>query len=292
MLRQLLTAMRPKQWAKNVLVFAGVFFDGAILDVPRLGRSAVAFAIFCLLSSAVYLINDLADVERDRLHPIKRSRPLASGVLSLQTAKVAAIISFSACLAAAFVLSTPFGVVAMIYALMMVLYSFVLKNVVIIDVMTVAAGFVLRVFAGTTVVQVTRFSPWLYVCTTLLALFVAINKRRHELVLLADSAELHRISLQDYNLAFLNDMATVVSASALAAYSFYTFSAPNLPRNHTMMLTIPFVMYCIFRYSYLIHVHDLGGTPEDIVFADRPLLVAGLLWALVSGLAIYSDRFF
>lgn len=289
MVRALYRTMRPKQWAKNVFIFAGLFFDGKLLHTPRLLTSIIAFAIFCLVSSAIYLINDLVDIEKDRRHPIKRLRPLPSGELSPTVAKVAAAVILIICLPAAFVLQPPFGITTLLYAAMMILYSFVLKNVVIIDVMTIAAGFVLRVYAGTVVVQVTRFSPWLYVCTTLGALFIAINKRRHELVLLSEDANGHRSALQEYNIAFIDDMTSLVTATALAAYMFYTFSAPNLPANHTMMLTIPFVIYGIFRYLYLIHTKNLGGAPEDIVLGDRGLLIDFALWAITAGLVIYSS---
>ncbi|MBC7236514.1 MAG: decaprenyl-phosphate phosphoribosyltransferase, partial [Chloroflexi bacterium] len=248
MFRSLLQAMRPKQWAKNVFVFAGVFFDGRILDVRRIAASMAAFALFCLLSGAVYLINDLADLERDRVHPEKRHRPLASGALPPRAAWLATVVILGVGLPLSFLLKPAFGAVALLYVAMMLAYSFYLKNLVIIDVMVIAAGFVLRVFAGTIVVAVTRFSPWLYVCTTLLALFIAINKRRHELLLLAEKANDHRSSLQEYSPRFLDDMTSLVVATLLSAYSLYTFSAPNLPANHSMMLTIPFVMYGIFRY--------------------------------------------
>jgi 4-hydroxybenzoate polyprenyltransferase len=183
--RALYRTMRPKQWAKNVFIFAGLFFDGKLLDLSRLLASVAAFAIFCLVSSAIYLINDLADIEKDRRHPVKKNRPLASGQLAPVVAQVAAAVILAISLPVAFVLHPLFGVATVVYAGLMVLYSVVLKNIVIVDVMTIAAGFVLRVFAGAIVVQVTRFSPWLYVCTILLALFIAINKRRHELLLLS-----------------------------------------------------------------------------------------------------------
>ena len=287
MLRALFKAMRPKQWAKNVFIFAGLFFDGRVFDLHRLLASMVAFVLFCLVSSAIYLINDLADIERDRLHPVKRNRPLASGALAPGVAWVAAGAILAVCVPLGFAMGRLFGSTVLLYVVLMILYSYVLKHLVIIDVMAIAAGFVVRVFAGAVIVQVSRFSPWLYVCATLLALFLAVNKRRHELVLLAGNANGHRGSLQDYSLAFLDDMTSLVTTTALIAYSFYTFSAPNLPPNHAMMLTIPLVMYGIFRYLYLVRTRNLGGAPEDIVLGDRPLLITGLLWGLVSGLVIY-----
>jgi len=284
----LLKAMRPKQWAKNVFVFAGLFFDAKAFQLQPLLKSCIAFATFCLVSSAIYLINDLVDVEKDRLHPVKKLRPIASGTLPPLTAQVAAGVILAVTIPAAFLLDATFGLAAIVYATLMIVYSFVLKKIVIIDVMTVAAGFVLRVFAGSAVVQVARFSPWLYVCTTLLALFIAINRRRNELVVLADCANSHRASLEEYNLPLLDDMNSLVTSATLVSYSFYTFSAPNTPGNHAMMLTIPFVVYGIFRYLYLLRVKNLGGAPEEILLGDRPFLISLLLWALTAAIVIYS----
>ncbi|OGO04522.1 MAG: phosphoribose diphosphate--decaprenyl-phosphate phosphoribosyltransferase [Chloroflexi bacterium RBG_13_56_8] len=292
MLRALFKAMRPKQWAKNVFLFAGLFFDGRVFELASLLAGIKAFLIFCLLSSAIYLINDLSDIERDRLHPTKKFRPLASGELTPRVAQIAAAIILVVSLPSAFALDTLFGIISVLYTTLMTLYTLVLKKIVIIDVMAVAAGYLLRVIAGAAAVHVSRFSPWLYVCTTLLALFIAINKRRHELSLLTENAHNHRSSLQEYSLAFLDNMTSLVTAATLVSYSFYTFSAPNLPQNHSMMLTIPFVMYGIFRYLYLIHSKDLGGAPEDVVLGDRPLLIAALLWALTAGCVIYASSLF
>lgn len=287
MVRALIKTMRPKQWVKNIFVLAGIFFDGRVRDPERLTNSLLAFLIFCLLSGAVYLVNDLVDIERDRAHPKKRFRPLPSGELNPRVAQAAAVALFAGCLAGSFAISFGFGLAALTYAVLMILYSFVLKNVVIIDVMAIAAGFVVRVYAGAVAAQVTRFSPWLYVCTTLLALFIAINKRRHELILLDREANNHRAILEEYTVPFLDEMTSLVTAATLVSYSFYTFSAPNLPSNHAMMFTIPFVMYGIFRYLYLIHTKGLGGAPEDIALHDKPMLIAIFLWALTAGLVIY-----
>ena len=287
MLRAFVEAMRPRQWPKNAFVFAGIFFDGRILDGARLFRSIAAFAIFCLVSSAIYLINDLADMEQDRLHPSKRNRPLASGRLAPRTASIGAAVLLVGGLGAAFAIQPAFGMVALLYAAIMVLYSFWLKHVVIIDVMTLAAGFVLRVFAGTTVVQVTRFSPWLYVITSLATLYVGFGKRRAEIIMLGSNANSHRRVLEGYNLPLLDQLITIVSSTTIISYSFYTFSAPNLPTNHAMMLTIPFVMYGIFRYMYLIHVKKEGGIPEDLLFSDRPLQAAIVMWGLSVLLIFY-----
>lgn len=287
MLYNLLKAMRPKQWAKNVFVFAGVFFDGGIFASSRILRSLIAFGLFCIISGAIYLINDLVDVDKDRLHPQKRNRPIASGALAPLTAKIAAGVILGICLPVGLWFDLGFGTVAVVYVVLMLAYDFWLKNIVILDVMTVAAGFVLRVLAGALVVHVSRFSPWLYVCTTFVALFIAINKRRHEMILLSSNANNHRAILEQYSLEFLNDMSALVTAATVVAYSFYTFSAPNVPKDQAMMLTIPFVIYGIFRYLYLTRNKNLGGAPEDIVLGDIPLIIACVLWGATTALAIY-----
>lgn len=287
MLKGLLKTMRPKQWPKNVFVFAALIFDKKLFEPLWLGRTVAAFLLFCLISSTVYIINDLVDLEKDRAHPVKRKRPLPSGQLSPRFATFAAIVFGIAGIGLSFLLSIWFGVVISIYLLLMLLYSFKLKNMVIIDVMTIAAGFVLRVAGGVVVITVERFSPWLYVCMTLLALFMAVGKRRHELTLLAGDAGNHRAILEEYNVQFLDDMIGLVTSTTVIAYSLYTFSAPNLPADHTMMLTIPIVLYALFRYLYLVRVKGLGGAPEDLLLKDLPLLGSIVLFGLASVLVLY-----
>ncbi|NLV75299.1 MAG: decaprenyl-phosphate phosphoribosyltransferase [Chloroflexi bacterium] len=287
MFKQLIRAMRPKQWAKNVFVFAGVVFDGRLADMRAVVNSLAAFVVFCLISGAIYLLNDLADIEKDRQHPKKRFRPLASGALSPRVALAAAVVILVLGLAAAFWLDPVFGAIAAAYVVLMLAYNAILKHVVILDVMTVAAGFVLRVAAGAAVVHVSRFSPWLYVCTTFVALFIAINKRRHELVLLADGAANHRAILDQYTPALIDDMSSLVTTATLVAYSTYTFAAPNVPENGAMMLTIPYVLYGIFRYQYLVRSRNQGGAPEDLVLGDWPLIICCLLWAATVVAVIY-----
>jgi len=287
MLKELIVSMRPKQWTKNIFLFAALIFDLKLFDPALLGKTIAAFALFCLLSSTVYLINDLADIERDRLHPTKRNRPLPAGRLPLPWAIGAAIVLAAISLPLSFYLDLAFGLIALSYLLLQVAYSFGLKNVVILDVMTVAAGFVLRVAAGAVVAQAERFSPWLYVCTTLLALFIALGRRREELILLEDNANQHRKILEEYSPAFIDEMLNVVTAATIIAYSLYTFSAENLPANKSMMLTIPFVIYGLLRYLYLIHQKNMGGSPEEIVLKDIPLLVNNLLWGLTAVIILY-----
>ena len=290
MLPALLKTMRPKQWTKNVFVLTALVFDQKLLNPHYLGHALLAFALFCAISSAVYVINDLADIEKDRQHPAKRNRPLASGQLAPRVAVIAAIVLVVICLPLALWLDRWFGAIVASYFFMMLLYSLWLKKIVIIDVFAVAAGFVLRVAAGVVIVQVERFSPWIYLCMVLLALFLAIGKRRHELVLLNENANAHRAILDEYSLPLLDDMIRLVTACTAMAYCLYTFSAPNLPSNHAMMLTIPFVLYGLFRYMYLIHIKGEGGAPEDLLFADKPLLLDIVLWVLTVVLLLYFFR--
>lgn len=285
--KHLLETMRPKQWVKNVFVFAPLVFDVKFFNLVYLSKTVAGFALLCLVSGAVYIINDLADAENDRHHPRKRNRPIASGRLPTGVALAAAILIPVVSLPAGFLLAPLFGAILLLYLLLQIAYSFSLKNLVIIDVLVIAAGFVLRVAAGVPLVVAERFSPWMYVCMALLALFIGFNKRRHELVLLQGNANAHRESLEDYNLPLLDQIIGIVTAATLVAYAFYTFSAPNLPPNHAMMLTIPFVLYAVFRYLYLVQVKGLGGEPEEIVLRDRPFQLGVLLWGLSVVLIMY-----
>jgi 4-hydroxybenzoate polyprenyltransferase len=283
----LFKTMRPKQWTKNVFVWAALVFDVKLFQIEPFLRTLAAFILFCLISSAVYIINDLVDIPKDRLHPEKRNRPLASGALNPNIAIAGAIVIVVGCLPAALSLNWQFTAILYGYLLLMIAYSFWLKNVVIVDVFTIALGFVLRVAAGVAVVSATRFSPWLYVCMTLLALFLGLGKRRQEIVLMNENNSSTRQILAEYNLPFVDEMLALVSASTVMAYATYTFSAPNLPPNHLMMLTIPFVVYAIFRYLYLIHVKGETDPPDVVVLKDRALQIDVLLFALVVFVVFY-----
>ena len=287
MLKPFFKTLRPKQWSKNLFIFAALVFDVKLFQSAPFLRTIAGFVLFCLLSSTIYLINDLVDIEKDRQHPVKKNRPLASGQLSPKAAIIGAVVIGVVCVPLSFALETYFGLIAISYVVLMITYSFFLKNMVIVDVMTIAAGFVLRVVAGVVLVHVERFSPWLYVCTTLLALFIAVGKRRNELALLKDNANAHRAILDEYSLSFIDEMISIISAATIIAYSLYTFSAENLPKNHTMMLTTPFVLYGLFRYLYLIHVKGEGGAPEEIVIRDKPLIACFGLWALAVVMILY-----
>ena len=284
----LLEALRPEQWVKNAVVFAALVFGGRLLDPAAGLRAAAGFLVFCGLSGAVYLVNDLRDLERDRHHPVKRTRPLAAGRLPIGIARIAAPVLAVSALAGAAALGTGFLVCAAAYLLLNLAYSFGLKSVVILDVLAVAAGFVLRAVAGALAIPVV-FSEWLVLCTMLLALFLSFGKRRHEIVLLEASAGAHRASLQHYSLAFLDQMIVVVLSATVVSYSLYTISAQVAEKLHTRLLplTIPFVLYGIFRYLYVIHHLREGGSPTRTLFADRPILVDIALWGLSVVIILY-----
>jgi 4-hydroxybenzoate polyprenyltransferase len=283
----LIKTMRLRQWPKNIFVLAALVFDRQLFTLDALLISLLAVFIFCLVSSLVYIINDLADIEADRLHPDKRNRPLASGKLSKSWALGAAIVLGLLTLPTAFVISINFGLVVSGYLVLMLVYSFWLKHVPLLDVMIIAAGFVLRVAAGLTVIQTQEFSPWLFVATTFLSLFIALGKRRSEIDLLEQGAGSHRQVLGGYSLALLDQLLIIVVSATLMTYCLYTFSSSITPGNYSMMLTIPFVIYAIFRYLYLIRIDHVGGAPEEIVLTDRPIQVAILLWALTVIVILY-----
>ncbi len=284
--KPLIKTMRPRQWVKNGLLFIPIIFDKQLTNWPALARTVLGFILFCLLSSVIYIINDLVDLEADRVHPQKKLRPLPSGALKISTARTAGIVLTIIVFIPAAVLSLEFALIGLAYLVLNLAYSAWLKHAPILDVMILASFYVLRVAAGVSLITVTRFSPWLYVFTTFLALYLGIGKRRAELNLLASEANSHRKSLGEYTLPLLDQLILIVSTGTIITYSLYTFSAPNLPANHTMMLTIPFVIYGIFRYLYLIEVKDCGGEPEEVLLTDRPLQATIVLWAL-SILAIF-----
>jgi 4-hydroxybenzoate polyprenyltransferase len=280
--------MRPRQWAKNAVVLAGVVFSRRAGDPDALLIALGATALFCLLSSSVYLVNDLVDVEEDRRHPTKRHRPIASGALSPGTARLAAVVLALLGLTGAFAINIPLGLAATAYYGLTLLYHFSLKHVVIIDVLTVAAGFVVRAVAGAVAIGV-EISHWLYICTTLLALFLALAKRRQELILLEDEAANHRRILTEYTPAMLDQMITIVTATTLMAYCLYTYSdrTVQLVGNEHMILTVPFVIYGILRYLYLVHRHGHGAEPDKVLFGDKPIWMCVLLYVVAVVLILY-----
>ena len=288
---ELLKSIRPQQWLKNLFIFAPLIFSENIFNRSMFLQSLLAFAVFCLLSGALYILNDLKDIEEDRLHPIKSKRPLAAGELKKRQAIAAfVILSFISLLFASLV-NEEFLWVCLVYYFLQIAYSFALKHVVILDVFIVASGFFLRVIAGAVAIQV-QISPWLLICTTLLALFLALSKRRHEILLLDEEAVNHRPILKEYSPYLLDQMISVVTASTVIAYCLYTISGETIEKFGTnkLILTIPFVLYGIFRYLYLIHQKAEGGTPETLILKDRPLLFDIFLWIISAALIIYFGR--
>lgn len=272
--------MRPRQWTKNVFVLAALIFDRQLSKPISVLHSLAGVALFCLLSSCVYIINDLMDIEGDRNHPRKKNRPIASGKLSIPMAITAAALILVATLVLSYLLSPGFFVIALTYFVLNLSYSKWLKHIPLVDVLVLASFYVIRVAAGVSLIAVERFSPWLYVVTTLFALYLGFGKRRAELTLLSENAISHRRVLEGYTIPFLDQLIIIVSSTTIIAYSLYTFSAPNLPANHAMMLTVPFVIYGIFRYLYLVQVKEAGGAPEDLLLSDRPLQATILLFGL------------
>jgi 4-hydroxybenzoate polyprenyltransferase len=277
MLFALIKNLRPRQWAKNVLLFAGLVFDRQLTYQPALERTLIGFVLFCLLSSSIYLINDLVDLENDRKHPKKKFRPIASGALPVPVARFAAAVLLATAIGGGWLLSPMFALTCVAYVLLNISYSFWLKHVPVIDVLVLSSFYVLRVWAGVSLIVVQRFSPWIYVFTTFLALFLGIGKRRAELMRNKPGAHSRRV-LEGYTAGFLEQLLLIVLSLAIVTYSLYTFLAPNLPENHAMMLTIPFVIYGFFRYLYLVHVKNIGEAPEEILFSDWPLQVDLVLW--------------
>jgi 4-hydroxybenzoate polyprenyltransferase len=286
MLIGLIKTMRPKQWAKNIFIFTALIFDRKLLDLNAFALTLAGAALFSLVASAVYLFNDIADRESDQQHPLKSSRPIASGQLPLRIAWLAGILLLVISLPLAYLLSPGFLIICVIYFTLNLSYSFKLKHIPLIDVLVLASFYLLRVISGLTIIEVKRFSPWLYVVTSLLALFIGLGKRRAELVLQLKNSGDSRPVLDGYSVEFLDQMITIISGTTIVTYSLYTFFAPNLPTNHAMMLSIPIVIYGIFRYLYLIQTGE-GGAPEDIALSDSPLQAAILVWGLVVVLVFY-----
>ena len=292
----LFKSLRPAQWTKNLIVFAGLLFGQvggapAFLNPHAIGQAIGAFFIFCALSGVVYLINDVADREADRLHPLKRHRPIASGAVAPGLAIATALVLAITALGSAWLLRPAFALVAVVYVVLLALYSGPLKHVVIIDVLTIAIGFVLRAAAGAAAINV-AIDHWLLILTVLLALFLALSKRRHELVLLADGATSHRPILEEYSPYLLDQMIAVVTASTLVTYVISTVSAETVQKYHTdyLGLTLIFPLYGIFRYLYLVHQKEGGGSPADMLLNDRPLLACVALWAAAVTFIIYGAR--
>ncbi|HEY5731844.1 MAG TPA: decaprenyl-phosphate phosphoribosyltransferase [Anaerolineales bacterium] len=287
MLKHLIKGMRVRQWIKNGFVFFGLIFDVQLFQREPFLKTLEGFLLFGLISSSVYLFNDITDIEADRKHPQKKHRPLASGKLPVTVALTTAFILALVSLALGYLLEPFFAGIIALYFIINLLYSRWLKHVPILDVLIISSGFVLRVGAGVTLITVERFSPWLYMLTILFSLYIGFGKRRAEMNLLAQGASAHRKVLDGYTIPLLDQYITIVSGMTIVAYSLYTFSAPNLPENHSMMLTIPFVVYGIFRYLQLIHTGHEAGAPDEVALKDRPLQMTVLLWGLAVIVVFY-----
>jgi len=284
--------LRPKQWLKNGLVFLGLVYALRFTDLDLIFRATVAFAAFCAISSAGYIFNDIRDMELDKLHPTKRFRPIASGRLPVGLAWVIATVLSLTGFGLAFALGLPFAVACVAYVLITASYSLWWKHLVLIDVFAISAGFVIRAVAGAVAVDV-PISPWLYVCTILGSLIIALSKRRSEIQDAAiEDAGAHRPALEHYTVTFLDHLIVITATASVMAYSLYTFSAENVPKNHIMMVTIPFVLYGVFRYLFLVQVRGLGGSPEELLLGDRSLAIAVILFLILSaGLLFFGNRF-
>lgn len=276
--------LRPKQWIKNLFVFAPLIFAKHVFEYNYLIRVIAAFVLFCFISSSVYVLNDIIDCEKDRLHPKKKNRPIASGVISKIEGSIIIAALLPLVLLGSFYVDIYFGFIILLYFINNMLYSFKIKHMVILDVMSIALGFLLRVIGGALVIRV-YISPWILLCTLLLSLFLGFSKRRNELVVLENGAENHRKILEEYSLEFIDNMLSIITASTVMAYSLYTFSTEN--GNYNMMITIPFVLYGIFRYQYIIYKKKEGGSPEETVLSDIPLIVSIVLWGILSIVILY-----
>jgi len=284
--RQIFRSLRIRQWTKNMLLFAALIFSNQANDISLVLRSVAGFFLFSLCAGSVYILNDIHDCESDRLHPVKKNRPIACGALGLGTARAAFVVIAAGSLVLSFLFSGPFGIAVAVYFLIQLLYTFALKQVVILDVFTVSFSYLLRVIAGALVIGVV-ISNWILVCTFLLALFLTLSKRRHELTLLEATANRHREILNEYSPHLLDQMISVVTSATLVAYIIFTLDAETVEKFGNMVLTVPFVLYGIFRYLYLVHMKQRGGQPEEILLTDIPLLINILLYGIVVVTMIY-----
>ncbi len=291
-LRGLIVEMRPQEWTKNLLVFSGVIFSKSLTDINNLWVTLLGFAVFCAASSCIYLLNDLCDLDADREHPVKRNRPMASGMLNVTVARIAMFGLFLTAAIGSFALNRSFAFVVAVYLLTCIAYSLRLKDIVILDVILIASGFVLRAVSGAVLINVAP-SEWLVLCTSMVALLIGFGKRRHEIVLLEENAQNHRRSLSDYSIEFLNSIMNICAGAAVVTYALYTRADETVARvgSSAMLITIPFVVYGVFRYLFLIYKHQAGGDPVQILLHDRPTLLNLILWIVTVGIVIYLPRF-
>ena len=288
MVKDLFISLRPKQWTKNVVVFAGLFFAGDVWKTSKLALALLTFGLFCLTSSSGYLLNDIFDREKDRLHPHKQLRPIAAGRISIKTAAFWAVILLAMALYFSYQVSYIFAVILSTYYLLTLFYSAYLKQIIIVDVMIIASGFMFRAIGGTLILG-EEVSSWLIICTIFLALFLALSKRRSEVVSLGTNASSVRKTLGEYNSHLLDQMLNIVTAACLMSYALYTLDPSTVAKFGTrrLVFTLPFVIYGIFRYLYLVHNRNLGESPEQVILSDKPLLACIVLYGMSAALIIY-----
>jgi len=279
--------LRAKQWTKNLLIYAALVFTKNLFNGPFLIKSTIGFVLWCLIASSIYIVNDVRDCKEDSYHPVKKKRPIASGKISKDTAIAISVMLLLVSLLGSFLIDRPFFLVILIYAILNTLYSIVLKHIVIIDVFIVAANYVIRAVSGAVIINVT-ISPWFLICTSLLALFLILAKRRYELSLRESSK--HRKILNEYSIPLLDEMISVVTSSTVIAYSLYTFTSQTAQSHNLLMLTIPFVLYGIFRYLYLIHKKNMGGSPELVLLKDIPLIIDIVLYVITTLIIMYLKK--
>ncbi|AXV36733.1 MAG: decaprenyl-phosphate phosphoribosyltransferase [Methanobacteriaceae archaeon] len=284
MIKELIHSMRPKQWYKNIVIFIGLVFSLNFLNPADWLNVIAAFVIFCILSGSIYIINDIIDVEKDRNHPLKRLRPLASGKLKLSHGLSFAIIFIVLAFAGSYLINIPFFLITLTFFFLILIYSLFLKNFLIVDILVISSGFVLRAIAGCLAISVV-VSPWLIICTFLIALFLALGKRRHELIIMGGDAKNHRQILGEYSSEMLEQMINITTSILVMSYSLYTFFSNNM----YMMLTIPFAFYGLFRYLYLVHSKNMGGEPE-MIFKDRGMVLCLIFWVIIVLLILYMDK--
>jgi 4-hydroxybenzoate polyprenyltransferase len=292
MIKDIIISIRPYQWVKNILVFAALFFSLSFFQFDAIILSIHAFVTFCLISSSIYLLNDIRDRKEDLLHPFKKNRPIATGRISMRTAMIFFFVLLIAGVLLAFFLNIKFLLLVVFYLFINIGYSFGLKRIVILDIMIVATGFLIRALAGAVAIDVDA-SPWLFICTLLLALLIVIGKRRNELFILKSGAVSHRTSLTEYSIPFLDGLMFVSASGAIVTYALYTIAEETIKRFETRWLiaTTPVVIYSIFRYLYLIYIKQEGGDPTKMILKDKAFIISGLLWIIMIGVIIYFVRF-
>lgn len=286
--RGLLFSLRPKEWIKNLLLFSGLIFSRSLTNSESILLSFAGFASFSAISSGVYIFNDLCDIEADRNHPVKSKRPLASGKISKNLARALMVVLFAGGVLGAIALSNSFALIIAVYLAINLAYSVRLKHAVVLDVICISSGFVIRAVAGALVLHV-EVSPWLVLCTSMVALLAGFGKRRHEMAFLGENAATHRKSLVNYSIEFLDSMMNISAGLAIVTYALYTMSDETVSRfgTHNLLLTMPFVVYGIFRYLFLIHKCKEGGDPVQLIFRDRPSLINIVLWVAAVCIVIY-----